>query len=190
MRVIETPKYKNQEILFGDKKVKFDLNGRAQVEDEVADFILSSGYANVYEEGKVPRKKTKFEEVLEQTNDENSKLYQAEVERLNSVIDGYKKKIEKLEQEIQSWKDVVNELQTAKKEFETAPKTTIDSTESIKIEKESVEVEESIDDYIKELRGKKKDELVEIAQSLGITIDPMMKKEDMISTIISNVNES
>ena len=189
MRVIETPKYKNQEILFGDKKVKFDLNGRAQVEDEVADFILSSGYANVYEEGKVPRKKTKFEEALEQTNDENSKLYQAEVERLNSVIDGYKKKIEKLEQEIQSWKDVVNELQNAK-ETKTTLETTTGTTETVEVEKESAEAEESIDDYIKELRGKKKDELVEIAQSLGITIDPMMKKEDMISTIISNVNES
>lgn len=189
MRVIETPKYKNQEILFGDKKVKFDLNGRAQVEDEVADFILSSGYANVYEEGKVPRKKTKFEEALEQTNDENSKLYQAEVERLNSVIDGYKKKIEKLEQEIQSWKDVVNELQTTK-ETKTTLETTTGTIETVEVEKESVEAEESTDNYIKELRGKKKDELVEIAQNLGITIDPMMKKEDMISTIISNVNES
>ena len=189
MTVIESPKYKNTTIRFRSYDISFNGEGKATVDEHVANAIFESKFPNIYEEGKVPRKKTKFEEALEQSNDENAKAYQTEVARLNSIIDTYKKNEQKLKEEIAAWKKVVDDLQKA-------PNTTIQEPTATPIEEEKGVVEEVVgetveekpaeDELLVELRAKKKDELLDIANSLGIETSASMKKDDLISIIMSN----
>lgn len=185
MTVIESPKYRNTTIRFRSYDISFNGEGKATVDEHVANAIFESKFPNIYEEGKVPRKKTKFEEALEQSNDENAKAYQAEVTRLNSIIDTYKKNEQKLKEEIAAWKKVVDELQKA-------PNTTIQESTATATEEEKEAVEEVVeekpaeDELLVELRAKKKDELLDIANSLGIETSASMKKDDLISIIMSN----
>lgn len=189
MTVIESPKYKNTTIRFRSYDISFNGEGKATVDEYVANAIFESKFPNIYEEGKVLRKKTKFEEALEQSNDENAKAYQTEVARLNSIIDTYKKNEQKLKEEIAAWKKVVDDLQKA-------PNTTIQEPTATPIEEEKGVVEEVVgetveekpaeDELLVELRAKKKDELLDIANSLGIETSASMKKDDLISIIMSN----
>lgn len=188
MTVIESPKYRNTTIRFRSYDISFNGEGKATVDEHVANAIFESKFPNIYEEGKVPRKKTKFEEALEQSNDENTKAYQAEVARLNSIIDTYKKNEQKLKEEIAAWKKVVEDLQKA-------PNTTIQEPAATAIEEEVAVTEEKVgvieekpaeDELLVELRAKKKDELLDIANSLGIETSASMKKDDLISIIMSN----
>lgn len=181
MTVIESPKYRNTTIRFRSYDISFNGEGKATVDEHVANAIFESKFPNIYEEGKVPRKKTKFEEALEQSNDENAKAYQAEVARLNSIIDTYKKNEQKLKEEIVAWKKVVDDLQKA-------PNTTIQEPTATPIEEEVEVTEEKTaeDELLVELRAKKKDELLDIANSLGIETSASIKKDDLISIIMSN----
>ena len=192
MTVIESPKYRNTTIRFRSYDISFNGEGKATVDEHVANAIFESKFPNIYEEGKVPRKKTKFEEALEQSNDENAKAYQAEVARLNSIIDTYKKNEQKLKEEIAAWKKVVDDLQkapntTIQEPTATATEEEVEVTgEKPEREVEAIEEKPAEDELLVELRAKKKDELLDIANSLGIETSASMKKDDLISIIMSN----
>lgn len=191
MTVIESPKYRNTTIRFRSYDISFNGEGKATVDEHVANAIFEAKFPNIYEEGKVPRKKTKFEEALEQSNDENAKAYQAEVARLNSIIDTYKKNEQKLKEEIAAWKKVVDDLQKAPGTATQEPAVTATEEETVTEERgvaEEVVVEEKPveDELLVELRAKKKDELLDIANSLGIETSASIKKDDLISIIMSN----
>lgn len=185
MTVIESPKYRNTTIRFRSYDISFNGEGKATVDEHVANAIFESKFPNIYEEGKVPRKKTKFEEALEQSSDENAKAYQAEVARLNSIIDTYKKNEQKLKEEIAAWKKVVDDLQKAPNTTTQEPTATATEEEKEAVE-EVVEEKPAEDELLVELRAKKKDELLDIANSLGIETSASMKKDDLISIIMSN----
>lgn len=177
---IESQAYKGQSIRIFDEVITFGLDGIVEVNDELGERIVNSGL-RIYREGEVPSKKSKAEMELEKELERRVQAYKVENDSLRIQINGLNAKIQRLNDELKLWKDACESL---KKD----PTSELPKTESI----EEKEVVKSEDDEIREqLKGKKKDELVEMAKQLGITEDQLMvdgrykKKDEIIDLLLS-----
>lgn len=177
---IESQAYKGQSIRIFDEVITFGLDGIVEVNDELGERIVNSGL-RIYREGEVPSKKSKAEMELEKELERRVQAYKVENDSLRIQINGLNAKIQRLNDELNLWKDACESL---KKD----PTSELPKTESI----EEKEVVKSEDDEIREqLEGKKKDELVEMAKQLGITEDQLMidgrykKKDEIIDLLLS-----
>ena len=177
---IESQAYKGQSIRIFDEVITFGLDGIVEVNDELGERIVNSGF-RIYREGEVPSKKSKAEMELEKELERRVQAYKVENDSLRIQINGLNAKIQRLNDELKLWKDACESL---KKD----PTSELPKTESI----EEKEVVKSEDDEIREqLEGKKKDELVEMAKQLGITEDQLMidgrykKKDEIIDLLLS-----
>ena len=177
---IESQAYKGQSIRIFDEVITFGLDGIVEVNDELGERIVNSGL-RIYREGEVPSKKSKAEMELEKELERRVQAYKVENDSLRIQINGLNAKIQRLNDELMLWKDACESL---KKD----PTSELPKTESI----EEKEVVKSEDDEIREqLKGKKKDELVEMAKQLGITEDQLMvdgrykKKDEIIDLLLS-----
>lgn len=177
---IESQTYKGQSIRIFDEVIVFPVNGIVEVSDELGERIVNSGL-RIYREGEVPSKKSKAEMKLEKELERRVQTYKVENDSLRIQINGLNAKIQRLNDELNLWKDACESL---KKD----PTSDLPQAESI----EEKEVVKSEDDEIRErLEGKKKDELVEMAKQLGITEDQLMidgrykKKDEIIDLLLS-----
>lgn len=177
---IESQTYKGQSIRIFDEVIVFPVNGIVEVSDELGKRIIEAGLP-IYKEGEVPSKKSKAEIELKKELEKRVQAYKVENDSLRIQINGLNAKIQRLNDELNLWKDACESL---KKD----PTSDLPQAESIE-EKENVKSE---DDEIRErLEGKKKDELVEMAKQLGITEDQLMidgrykKKDEIIDLLLS-----
>lgn len=175
---IESQAYKGQSIRIFDEVITFGFDGIVEVNDELGERIVNSGL-RIYREGEVPSKKSKAEIELEKELEKRVQTYKVENDSLRIQINGLNAKIQRLNDELNLWKDACESL---KKD----PTSDLPQAESIE---ENVKSE---DDEIRErLEGKKKDELVEMAKQLGITEDQLMidgrykKKDEIIDLLLS-----
>lgn len=177
---IESQAYKGQSIRIFDEVITFGFDGIVEVNDELGERIVNSGL-RIYREGEVPSKKSKAEMELEKELERRVQAYKVENDSLRIQINGLNAKIQRLNDELKLWKDACESL---KKD----PTSELPKTESIE-EKEVVKIED--DEIRKQLEGKKKDELVEMAKQLGITEDQLMidgrykKKDEIIDLLLS-----
>lgn len=177
---IESQAYKGQSIRIFDEVITFGLDGIVEVNDELGERIVNSGL-RIYREGEVPSKKSKAEMELKKELERHVQAYKVENDSLRIQINGLNAKIQRLNDELKLWKDACESL---KKD----PTSELPKTESIE-EKEVVKSED--DEIRKQLEGKKKDELVEMAKQLGITEDQLMidgrykKKDEIIDLLLS-----
>ena len=166
--IIESDKYMNESVMYGKNLVTF-TNFKAEVSDEIGEFILNSRYAHVFAEGQAPKTKSQVQKLLEDNVSDRDALWKREVDRLEGVVRGLKVENEKLKHEVTVWKGEVERLTAKKSEPET------------NVQEENVQQDIDKDELMKQLSSYKKDELIAAAKDLGIT-DEELNPNDRVLT--------
>lgn len=181
MKRVVSRVYFNQDICFNNGTVQF-RNGVADISDEIFDEIVERKFPNIFEEGKAPEYRTKFEEkLIDETNESNQELLN-EIQRLKNIIESQKIELIKKDDEIKSWKKAVEDLNSKKEDIDSEGK----EGQEIKI------TESDQKELIEDLRNMKKEELIETAKSEvgGSFNDEDIKgktKEEIINLILSKI---
>lgn len=157
---------KSEVIDFGGHIVKF-INGVAEVEDSVGEFILGRGYADVREFGKPIE--TEIPQIELELNPEIIRL-KRETARLESIISSQNEEIHKLQEQVKVWKSEVEKLKGG------VPTEEVSKEEPIK----NASLEEKI-------RSMKKDDLIVYCKELGLPFDG--KKEELIDILLKELNK-
>lgn len=173
--------YVNQTIVLNGGSVKF-VNGVSEISEELYKEIQDRKIPNIYKEGEEPEYRTKLEEQLRADVKEGNKEFEEEIARLKNIIAAKDIEISKKNEEIAMWKKAVEDLQKG-----VAPKQTEEPKES---EVENPEEDEESDELKATLKKMKVDELKELAMSEdgGLFKEEELKgkkKEEIIEMILS-----
>lgn len=187
---IKSRVYSNQSLKFEKGIVKF-VNGEAEVSDELYQEIVDRKFPNIFEEGKEPEYRTKFEDQIRKDVKEGNQEYEEEIRRLKNIIEAQKSEINRKDGEIASWKKVVDDLKHEIDVFKLTATNGAMKTET-KVEEQVVENEE-ISEIRKDLEGMKVAELKSLAmeEDYGNFQESDLKdkkKEDIINMILSKVD--
>lgn len=175
MKTLFSTKYIETKIAMGCHTIEFH-QGKAEVEDVVADEILKAGYANVFAE--LPQQKSSRETLLTGTFDVERKTLQEEIARIQGINESRQKTIENLERELSNWKEEYEKL--------------VQSKEEDLISRGFVKKEEgSEDETRKQFESFTKDDIVTLLAQKMPDFDPAkvrtMKKDELIDYAIANV---
>lgn len=166
---LESNKYNGRTISIFGEEITFKA-GVAEVSDELGERILASNFPNIYAEGKTPVAKSKNEMLLEGELTAREQIAKEEINRLKSINLTAEKKIVALQQEITSWKEIVEKMKVY-----TDPSTLKDIMNGNVEDKPAENGEPTPEEIRKELSGKKKDELVAMAKELEFTDEQLME---------------
>lgn len=177
MVTIKSRVYSQHTLKFKNGTVRF-CNGIATVSNELYQEIVDGQFPNIYKEGEEPEYKTKMEEQLRTEIKKDNEEYEDEIRRLKSVIAAQEIELSKKDGEIESWKKLVEELKAEKTKPVKAEvqETTKEETEddelltdlkATKIEDlKTLAMSEEGGNYSEEdLKGKRKDEIIEMILS-------------------------
>lgn len=166
---LESNKYNGRTISIFGEEITFKA-GVAEVSDELGERILASNFPNIYAEGKTPVAKSKNEMLLEGELTAREQIAKEEINRLKSINLTAEKKIVALQQEITSWKEIVEKMKVY-----TDPSTLKDIMNGNVEDKPAENGEPTPEEIRKELSEKKKDELVAMAKELEFTDEQLME---------------
>lgn len=170
MVTIKSRVYSQHTLKFKNGTVKF-CNGVATVSDELYQEIVDSQFPNIYKEGEEPEYKTKMEEQLRTEIKKDNEEYENEIRRLKNVIESQEIELSKKDGEIESWKKLVEELKAGKTEsvkkeeieddnlLADLKATKVDDLKTLAMSEEGGNYSED------DLKGKKKDEIIEMILS-------------------------
>lgn len=181
---IVSPVYVNMDLKFGESTISFK-NGSAEVSEEVFAEIQSSGFPNIYAEGKNPGVKTKDRENFDKTLDELNKEYMAEIDRLKSTNAAKVQEIKELKQQLENLKAAydkdVKELQSKLLSKVETPSPVVAPAE-IKVPAQTTEEQE----VRKDLESMKLLDLQKIATDQGIeeSLSKKLTKKELIDQIM------
>lgn len=177
MVTIKSRVYSQHTLSFKNGIVKF-CNGTATVSDELYQEIIDGQFPNIYKEGEEPEHRTKMEDKLRTEIKKDNEEYENEICRLKNIIESQEIELSKKDNEIESWKKLVEELKAGKIEStkteiqETAKEETEDDELLKELKATKVEdlkilaMSEEGGNYSEEvLKGKKKDEIIEMILS-------------------------
>ena len=186
---IESQVYRGQSIRIFDKIITFNLEGIAEVNDDLGEKVVETGLP-VYKEGEVPSKKSKAEIELEKELEKRVQSYRVENDSLRIQVNGLNAKIQRLSEELKLWKDACESLKKDPTADLPKEKTTGDNTKKTSEDGENDPVKAD-DEIRKQLESKDKEELVELARQLGFTDDDLVvrgqvrRKEHIIDLLLS-----
>lgn len=175
--------YNSQKIKLNGGTIQF-VNGNAEISEELYQEIVDRKLPNIYKEGDEPEYRTSLESKLRQEVSEGNEEFKNEINRLKNIIESQKVELAKKDEEINSWKKAVEELQNSK---------FVPSREEKKVEEEVVSIDEKKDEEIdqelfNELSALTVKELIEMGMTeAGGSFeekDFKNKKKDEIITMI------
>lgn len=177
--------YNSQKIKLNGGVIHF-INGNADISEELYQELVDRKLPNIYKEGDEPEYKTSLESKLRQEVSEGNEEFKNEINRLKNIIESQKVELDKKDEEIKSWKKAVEDLQKGSsskeekkeddKEIETekAEKGDEDIDDELFKELNTLTVKQLIEMGMteegggfeeKDLKNKKKDEIIEMIMS-------------------------
>lgn len=163
MKTVKSRKYFNQRLCLNSGVIEFK-SGVAHIEDEQFEEIISRKLPNIYEEGKEPEYRTKIEEKLREEVKEGNQEFLDEIKRLKNVIHAQEVELGKKDNEIATWKKIVDDMKTAAASNVQNILTQEPVKEEVKQEEKSEEGD-ILAEFRKELEAKKKEEIEAFAKS-------------------------
>lgn len=177
--------YSSQKIKLNGGVIHF-INGNADISEELYRELVDRKFPNIYKEGDEPEYKTSLESKLRQEVSEGNEEFKNEINRLKNIIESQKVELAKKDEEIESWKKAVEDLQkgiSLSKEEKKDDK----EIETEKVEKSDEDIDDELFNELnaltvkqliemgmteegggfeeKDLKNKKKDEIIKMIMS-------------------------
>ena len=177
--------YNSQKIKLNGGVIHF-INGNADISEELYRELVDRKFPNIYKEGDEPEYKTSLESKLRQEVSEGNEEFKNEINRLKNIIESQKVELAKKDEEIESWKKAVEDLQkgiSLSKEEKKDDK----EIETEKVEKSDEDIDDELFNELnaltvkqliemgmteegggfeeKDLKNKKKDEIIKMIMS-------------------------